>query len=104
MVSAGVQQAIAQRYAQLADSITHGKQAVEKSIVAPQLIDRGKIKLGAYEYDPLTVLVQRVNRHGAGIVVKASYVGVRGRNEVTFDRWLLVDGTWRLMERDPAGR
>lgn len=104
MVSAGVQQALSQRYAQLANSITHGEQAVEASILSRRFNDRAKLKLGAYEYDPLTVLVQTVTRHGSAMVVKAYYVGVHGRSEVTFDRWLLVNGTWRLMERDAARR
>lgn len=92
--------AVSQRYAQLADSITHDKPEVEKAILSPHFRDRAKIKLPVYEYDPLTVLVQKVQMNGTTILVHAQYVGVGNNRENTVDRWLLLDGAWRLAERD----
>ncbi len=98
-VTADVQAAISQRYAQLADSITHGKRDVEKSILGPHFIDHGKLKLESFEYDALTVIVQKVAVSGGEIVVRAEYVGVHGHNGVTVDRWAKKNGTWILVSR-----
>ena len=98
-----VQNTIAQSYAVLADSITHNKPAVEKSILAPHFSDGAKIKLAVYEYDPLTVLVQKIDPHGSGVlIVHAQWVGIGKNHENTVDRWLLVDGSWRLAQRNKA--
>lgn len=104
MVSPELQMAVSQRYVRLANAITHAENGGEKQLLAPHFRDRAKIKLSAYEYDPLTVLVQRVRVHGNEMIVKAYYVGVHGKSEVTFDRWLLVNGSWRLAERDATRR
>ena len=99
-ISADVQIAVSQRYAQLADAITHGHEDVEHVMLAPQFADRAKIKLATYEYDPLTVLVQKIQVNGHAMTVHAQYVGVHGNHENTVDRWLLLDGAWRLAQRD----
>ena len=104
MVSQDVQIAVSQRYATLANAITHGQTGVEQSLLEKGFTDRAKLKLSSYEYDPLTILVQRIDDRGNTMRVKAYYVGVNGRSEVTMDRWLLVNGSWRLTERDPASR
>lgn len=91
---------VSQRYAQLADSITHGRDAAERAILAPRFSDKAKLKLDAYQYDPLTVLVQNIHVQGGTMIVHAQYVGVHGKRETTLDRWLLLDGTWRLAQRD----
>lgn len=99
-VSADVQIAVSQRYMQLADSITHGHVDAERELLAPHFSDRAKIKLAAYEYDPLTVLVQTIHVDGRTMIVHAQYVGVQRKHENTVDRWLLLDGSWRLAQRD----
>jgi len=92
--------AVSQRYAQLAESIAHGHDDVERELLAPHFSDKAKLKLSVYEYDPLTVLVQKIQVHGGTMIVHAQYVGVQGRHEVTVDRWLLLGGAWRLAQRD----
>ena len=92
--------AVSQRYARLADSITHGNNDGEHTMLATHFSDRAKIKLGTYEYDPLTVLVQKIHVDGRTTIVHAQYVGVQGKHENTVDRWLLLDGSWRLVQRD----
>ena len=99
-VSADVQAAISQRYAQLADSITHANAAEEKAILAPHFVDRAKMKLGSFEYDPLTVLVQKIVVTGGGrLTVHAEYVGVHGHNATTVDVWQKKDDDWILLSR-----
>jgi hypothetical protein len=92
--------AVSQRYAQLADAVTHGHDDAERAILATRFSDAAKIKLSAYEYDPLTVLVQKIQVNGSTMIVHAQYVGVHGKHENTVDRWLLLDGTWRLAQRE----
>jgi hypothetical protein len=99
-VSTDVQMTMSQRYAQLADSITHAHDDAERAILAPHFSDRAKIKLTAYEYDPLTVLVQKIQMNGKLMIVHAQYAGVQGKHENTVDRWLLLDGSWRLAQRN----
>ncbi len=101
-VSADVQIAVSQRYAQLADSITHGHEESERAILAPHFADGAKLKLSVYEFDPLTVLVQKVQVNGRTMIVHADYVGMSGKHENTVDRWLLLDGAWRLAQRDQS--
>lgn len=99
-VTADVQAAISQRYAQLADSVTHGKQDVEKTILAPHFADRAKIKLTSFEYDPLTVVVQKITAGGSGtLTVHAEYVGVHGHNSTTVDVWQKKADDWVLVSR-----
>ncbi len=92
--------AVSQRYAQLADAVTHGHDGAEQAMLAPHFADRAKIKLTAYEYDPLTVLVETIHVNGRAMTVHAQYVGVHGKHENTVDRWLLLGGAWRLAQRD----
>ena len=96
------QMTFTQRYAALAASITHGKTDVEKSILAPHFQDHGKIRLGEYEYDPLTVQVLAIEPQKGtyGFLIHARYVGVNGKTEDTVDRWLAFDGALRLAERN----
>ena len=101
-VSPDVQIVVSQRYEQLADSITHGRDVDERAILAPHFSDAAKIKLAAYEYDPLTVLVQKIIVDGRMMTVHADYVGVHGKHENTVDRWLLLEGAWRLTQRDKS--
>ena len=98
-ISADVQAAISQRYAQLADSITHGKRDVEKAILGAHFVDHGKLKLESFEYDALTVIVQKIAVSDGQIVVHAEYVGVHGHNGVTVDRWAKSNGAWHLISR-----
>lgn len=98
-VPAHIQMTIAQSYATLAESITHDKPEAERAILAPAFADRATIKLQTYEYDPLAVLVQRIDPRGNTMIVHAQWVGVGKNRENTVDRWLLLDGTWRLAER-----
>lgn len=103
-MTAQTQSAITERYSSLANALTHGEAARERQILAPQFRDRAHIVLGRYAYDPLTVLVRHMSLEGDTIVVRARYIGVHGKVETTLDRWLLLGGTWRLAERDPARR
>jgi hypothetical protein len=91
---------ISQRYVALTDSITHGNEVEEQAVLAPHFSDRAKLKLVVYQYDPLTVLVQKISSQGNQLVVHAQYVGIGKRHENTVDRWILVDGTWKLVARD----
>ncbi|HET9029816.1 MAG TPA: hypothetical protein VFN49_06535 [Candidatus Aquilonibacter sp.] len=94
---------MSQTYATLADSITHNKPQIEKSILAPRFTDRAKIKLNVYEYDPLTVLVEKIDaKSQTTLVVHAQWVGIGKNRENTVDRWLRMNGSWRLVERDQA--
>ena len=98
-VSADVQMAISQRYIALTDSITHGHEDVERAILAPHFSDHAKLKLLDYEYDPLTVLVQKIDAHGNQLVVHAQYVGVGKHHENAIDRWILIGCEWKLAQR-----
>lgn len=98
-VSADVQAAISQLYAQLADSVTHAKPNEERAVLAPHFADKAKQKLETFEYDPLTVIIRRIDRGGAFVVVHATYVGVHGHNADTIDRWEQRDGQWMLLSR-----
>jgi len=98
-VSADVQMAISTRYAQLADSITHGKRKTEASILGPHFVDHGRLKLESFEYDPLTVVVQKITLSGSDLVVHAEYVGVHGHNVTTVDRWAQKGDAWVLISR-----
>jgi hypothetical protein len=98
-VSVDVQATISQRYAQLADSVTHGKRTIEKSMLGPGFYEHTKAKLETFEYDPLTVIVQKITARGDAIVVRAYYVGIHGHNVVTDDRWIQRDGDWVLASR-----
>lgn len=101
-VSADIQNTISQRYIALTDSITHGHEDVERAILAPHFHDGAKLKLSDYEYDPLSVLVQKVSVVGKTLVVHVQYVGVGTRHENTVDRWRLIDGVWKLVDRAKA--
>ena len=98
-VSVDVQMAISQRYIALTDSITHGREGAERAVLAPHFTDHAKLKLLDYEYDPLTVLVQKISAQGNQLVVRAQYVGVGQRHENTVDRWILMSGEWKLAQR-----
>jgi hypothetical protein len=98
-ITADVQAAISQRYALLADSVTHGKRSVEKSMLGPGFYEHTKAKLETFEYDPLTVIVQKITVSGDTIVVKAEYVGIHGHNGITLDRWVQQNGDWVLASR-----
>ena len=94
-----VQSAISQRYAQLSESITRGNHDAENAILGPHFADRAKVKLDSFEYNPLTVVVQKITPTGSALVVEAEYVGVHGHNATTVDRWIQVDGNWVLVSR-----
>lgn len=98
-VAAAVQMAISQRYIALTDSITHGHESAEKALLAPHFADRARLKLMEYEYDPLTVVVQKISTKGKALIVHAEYVGVGKRRENTVDHWVQIDGEWKLLER-----
>ena len=95
------QMTMAQTYARLANAVTHDPTS-EKGFLAPHFTDRAKIKLAAFEYDPLTVQVLAITPRGKVFLVHARYVGVGTKNDETVDRWLLLDGAWRLAERNEA--
>jgi hypothetical protein len=97
-VAADVQLAITQRYSQLTNAVTHDP-TQERAVVAPQFRDRAKMTLRSFEYDPLTVVVQKIVRTGDRIEVHAQYVGVHGHNANTVDQWIGIDGQWYLVER-----
>ena len=97
-VSADVQLAISQRYAQLGAAVTHDP-TTERSLLAPHFQDHAKVKLSTFEYDPLTVVVQKISMQGDKITVRAEYVGIHGHNATSIDRWILIDGTWYLVDR-----
>src|SRR5579859_3140448 len=96
-ISADVQQAISQRYIALTNSITHGDESGEAAMLAPHFSDHAKLKLLAYEYDALTVLVQKIRADGNALVVHAQYVGVGKLHENVVDRWIQIDGVWKLV-------
>ena len=98
-VASATQAAISQLYAQLAESITHGKHEVEEAVLSTHFVDKAKMKLDTFEYDPLTVIVRKIDRDGAALVVHASYVGVRGHNADTVDRWERYGDSWVLVSR-----
>jgi hypothetical protein len=93
-----VQSAISQRYAQLGNAVTHNP-SQERGLLAPHFNDAAKMKLSSFQYDPLTVIVQRIDSHPDGLYVRAEYVGVHGHNEVTVDHWQMVGGQWVLAAR-----
>jgi hypothetical protein len=97
-VSADVQLAISQRYAQLGNAVTHDP-SQEQRVLATDFKDHSKVKLKTFEYDPLTVVVQKIVRNGAVVEVHAQYVGVHGHNVNTVDHWILIDGAWYLTDR-----
>jgi hypothetical protein len=98
-ISVDVQATISQRYAQLADSVTHGKRTVEKAMLGPGFYEHTKAKLETFEYDPLTVIMQKITVSGDAILVRAEYVGIHGHNAVTVDRWVQSNGDWVLASR-----
>jgi hypothetical protein len=98
-VSADVQSAIAQRYAQLGSAVTHDP-TQEQRVFATDFKDRAPVKLSTFEYDPLTVVVQKIVLNGDSVEVHAEYVGVHGHNTKTVDHWILIDGAWFLVDRN----
>jgi len=98
-VSADVQAAIAQRYAALGNAVTHDP-STEGDVLAPHFKDHSKQKLGSFEYDPLTVVVQKIVWKGNRLEVHAEYVGVHGHNVQSVDQWMRIDGEWRLLDRN----
>ena len=97
-VSMDVQSAISQRYVQLANAVTHDPPS-ERAVISPNFNDAAKLKLSSFEYDPLTVVVQRIDARPDGLYVRAEYVGIHGHNEVTLDHWKMVAGAWVLAAR-----
>ncbi|MGB6985293.1 MAG: hypothetical protein WBD74_04860 [Candidatus Aquilonibacter sp.] len=97
-VSADVQSSISQRYAALGNAVTHDP-TQEQRVLATNFKDRAKVKLSSFEYDPLTVVVQKIVLSGDKLEVHAEYVGVHGHNTNTVDHWILIDGTWYLVDR-----
>ncbi len=97
-VSMDVQSTISQRYAQLSNAVTHDP-TQERSVLSRRFNDAAKFKLTSFEYDPLTVIVQRIDSHPDGLYVRAEYVGIHGHNEVTVDHWQMVSGQWVLTAR-----
>ena len=97
-VSADVQSTISQRYAQLSSAVTHDP-TQERGVLSPHFNDAAKLKLSTFEYDPLTVVIQRIDSRPDGLYVRAEYVGLHGRNEVTLDHWQMVGGQWVLAAR-----
>jgi len=98
-VSMDVQSAISQRYAQLAAAVTHDP-TQERAVLGPHFKDRAHAKLVTFEYDPLTVLVQKIVVRGKRLEVHAQYVGVHGHNTNTVDHWAQIDGNWVLLDRN----
>lgn len=97
-VSADVQSSIAQRYAQLGAAVTHDP-TQEQRVLATNFTDHAKLKLSSFEYDPLTVVVQKIVMTGDKLEVHAEYVGMHGHNANTVDHWILIDGAWYLVDR-----
>ena len=97
-VSMDVQSAISQRYAQLSNAVTHDP-TQERGILSPHFNDAAKMRLSTFDYDPLTVIVQRIDSRPDGLYVRAEYVGIHGHNEVTVDHWQMVGGQWVLAAR-----
>jgi hypothetical protein len=93
-----VQSAISERYAELGNAVTHDP-TQEQTVLASDFKDRAKVKLSSFEYDPLTVVVQKISQQGDEITVHAEYVGVHGHNSSTVDHWILIDGAWFLTDR-----
>jgi hypothetical protein len=98
-VSADTQAAIAQRYAQLGMAVTNDP-SQERSVLAPHFQDRARMKLSSFDYDPLTVVVQKIVVSPNGLEVHAEYVGLHGHNATTIDHWIDIDGVWRLLDRN----
>jgi hypothetical protein len=97
-VSMDVQSAISQRYAQLSNAVTHDP-SLERGVVSPHFNDAAKLKLSTFWYEPLTVVVQRIDSRPDGLYVRAEYVGIHGHNEVTIDHWQLLGAQWVLAAR-----
>lgn len=98
-LSSDVQSTIAQRYAQLADAVTHDP-SQERGVLAAHFHDRARVKLTTFEYDPLTVMVEKIIVQNERLEVHARYVGVQGHNVQTVDHWLKIGGFWRLSDRN----
>ncbi len=94
-----VQAAVSQRYGQLTESITRGNRDAENAILGPHFVDRAKVKLDSFEYNALTVVVQKITPSGDALVVQAEYVGVHGHNATTVDKWVQLNGNWVLVSR-----
>ncbi len=98
-ITADVQSTIAQRYAALGAAVTHDP-TQEKTVLAPHFNDSAKAKLSSFEYNPLTVVVQKIVMQGNTLEVHAEYVGVHGHNANTVDHWILINGAWYLVSRN----
>jgi hypothetical protein len=98
-VSMEVQSAISQRYAQLGNAVTHDP-SQERGILAPHFRDHARLKLATFDYDPLTVIVQKIVMQGDRLEVHAEYVGVHGHNANTVDHWISISGQWLLLDRN----
>jgi hypothetical protein len=94
-----VQSAISQRYAELGNAVTHDP-TQEQRVLATDFKDRAHVKLATFEYNPLTVVVQKIVLQGDEVEVHAEYVGVHGHNITTVDHWILIDGAWFLTDRN----
>jgi hypothetical protein len=94
-----VQSAISQRYAQLGNAVTHDP-TQEERVLATDFKDRAHVKLSTFEYDPLTVVVEKIVLQGDEVEVHAEYVGVHGHNATSVDHWILIDGAWFLVDRN----
>jgi hypothetical protein len=99
-VSADVQAMIAQRYAQLAAAVMSGDSDTERSLLAPSFADRASSKLASFDLDALTVVVVKIDADGKRLVVHARYYGVHGHTTSSLDHWGLIDGAWRLLDRN----
>ncbi len=97
MVGIATQAAIAERYADLATAMQHGDTAAECAILAPRFHDRAAVKLASFDLDPLAVMVQKiVQLRDGSLEVHARYVGRHGHDATAIDRWVRIDGVWRL--------
>ena len=98
-VPVDVQGAITERYSELANSITHAELGIDPHVLAKHFVDRSKMKLASFDYDPLTVVVQRMTSSGNAVIVRAEYVGVHGHNVVSTDVWERQGLDWVLVSR-----
>jgi hypothetical protein len=96
-VSADVQSAITLRYAQLGNAVLRDP-AQERNVLAPDFHDRARMKVSSFNYQPLTVVVEKIVKQGDRLEVHAQYVGIHGHNAEAVDHWQLIDGQWLLTD------
>ena len=97
-VSKDAQSAISQRYAQLSNAVTHDP-TQERGILSPHFNGTAKMRISTFDYDPLTVIVQRIESRPDGLYVHAEYMSASMATMKTVGHWQMVGGQWAFAAR-----